>query len=76
LYLLKESSKKKQIDTGEFDSKKLHNKEVKMIEDCDIILTAYTQPMPILKFIERSGKTVIDLLPKQESTDDEFNIPF
>ena len=74
LYLLKQASKKHQLDTGEFDVKKLHAKEVKLIDEADIICTAYNMNPGIMKYIERSGKTIIDIMPKEESN--VADIPF
>lgn len=76
LYLLKQAAKKVQLDTGEFDIKKLHAKEIKLIDEADIICTAYNMVPGIMKYIERSGKTVIDIMPKEETNDDGGDIPF
>jgi uncharacterized phage-like protein YoqJ len=74
LYLLKKATKKIVVNTGDFEVRKMHDAEVKMIEDADLIFTFFVNPLPIMKFVERSGKPVTDLMPKGEQ--DDFYITF
>lgn len=69
LYLLKKASKVIQVGTGPFSSKAMLDKEIRMVDDSDIIYTFYTSGCGMLKYIERNNKKSIDLMPMGEDSD-------
>jgi uncharacterized phage-like protein YoqJ len=71
--LLKTANKKIVMDEGGYDIKKLIAKELKIIEEADIIYSFFKEEPAILKKAMKQGKKVINMFPKEE---DDFFIPF
>ena len=71
--LLKNAAKRITIADGDYEAKKLAAKDLKLIEDADVIYSCFKEEPAIIKKAIKNGKTVINIFPKD---DDDFFITF
>lgn len=67
--LLKNANKRVTINDGNYDYKKLIEKDLRLVTDADRIYSFFKEEPAFLRKAIKDGKEVINLLPKGESDD-------